>query len=113
MQSEGPKCGIKPLSRWYEQKQSVLCMIKRYSVIIDAMEEVNQTTHVEYGLKAAGVLATLEKFEMLFYLKWGHLLFSATEQTSRVTTSKRHICLRSSSAVNAMRAFSPSVSKTR
>ena len=87
MQSEGPKCGIKPLSRWYEQKQSVLCMIKRYSVIIDAMEEVNQITHVEYGLKAAGVLATLEKFEMLFDLKWGHLLFSAAEQTSRVITS--------------------------
>ena len=45
------------------------------------MEEVNQTTHDEYGLKAAGVLAALEKFEM-FGLKLGHL-FSAAEQTSQ------------------------------
>ena len=45
------------------------------------MEEVNQTTHDEYGLKAAGVLAALEKFEM-FGLKLGHL-FSTAEQTSQ------------------------------
>ena len=54
-------------------------VIKQYSVIMDTME-VNQTTHDEYGPKAAGVLAALEKFEMLFGLKLGHLLFSASEQ---------------------------------
>ena len=92
-----------PLS--HSVAEAIGAVIKQYSVIIDAMEEVNQTTHDEYSLKAAGVLAALEKFEMLFGLKWGHLLFSAAEQTSRVITSKRQICPRSSSAVNAMRAF--------
>ena len=45
------------------------------------MEEVHRTTHDEYGLKADGILAALDKFEMLFGLKLGHLLFSAAEDT--------------------------------
>ena len=80
-------------------------VIKQYSVIMDTMEEVNQTTHDEYGLKAAGVLAALEKFEMLFGLKLGHLLFSAAEQTSRVLQAKDTTVQEAVSAVNATRAF--------
>ena len=58
-----------------------------------------------YGLKAAGVLAALEKFEMLFGLKLGHLLFSAAEQTSRVLQAKDTTVQEAVSAVNAVRAF--------
>ena len=81
IQSEGAKCGIKPFcpTRWTVRTEAMDTVIKQYSVIMDTME-VNQTTHDEYGPKAAGVLAALEKFEMLFGLKLGHLLFSASEQ---------------------------------
>ena len=72
---------------------------------MDTMEEVNQTTHDEYGLKAAGVFAALEKFEMLFGLKLGHLLFSVAEQTSRVLQAKDTSVQEAVSAVNATRAF--------
>ena len=58
-----------------------------------------------YGLKAAGVLAALEKFEMLFDLKLGRLLFSAAEQTSRVLQAKDTAVQEAVSAVNATRAF--------
>ena len=80
IQNEEPKCGIKPLcpTWWTVRTEAMDTVIKQYSVIMDTME-VNQTKHDEYGLKAAGVLATLEKFEMLFGLKLGHLLFSAAK----------------------------------
>ncbi len=39
------------------------------AVIMETMDEVNRTTHDEYGFKAGGVLATLEKFKTLFSLK--------------------------------------------
>ena len=44
-------------------------VIKQYSVLMETMEEVHCTTGDEYGPKAAGVLAALEKFEILFGLK--------------------------------------------
>ena len=107
MQSEGPKCGIKPLcpTRWTVRTEAMDAVIKQYSVIMDTMEEVNQTTRDEYGLKAGGILAALEKFEMLFGLKLGHLLFSAAEQTSRVLQAKDTSVQEAVSAVNATRAF--------
>ena len=36
----------------------------------------------EYGLKAGGLLAALEKFETFFSLKLGCLLFGCSENTS-------------------------------
>ena len=41
-------------------------MLKDYSILIDAMEEIHHSTHDEYGLKARGILAALEKFEVLW-----------------------------------------------
>ena len=38
------------------------------------MSEVNATTRDEYGLKAGGILAALEKFSTLFGLRLGFLL---------------------------------------
>ena len=70
IESDGPHCGIKPLcpTRWTVKTEAIDAVIKQYAVIIETMEEVNLTTHDEYGLKAGGVLATLEKFECLFSL---------------------------------------------
>lgn len=85
LQSDGPKCGIKPLcpTRWTVRTEAMDAVIKQYSVLMETMEEVHHTTRDEYGLKAAGVLAALENFETFFGLKLGHLLFGAAEETSK------------------------------
>ena len=43
---------------------------------------INSTTHDDYGRKAGGYLALMEKFATFFGLKLGFLIFSGTEQLS-------------------------------
>ena len=47
LQSDGPKCGIKPLcpTRWTVRVEAIDVVIKQYSVI---MEEVHRTTRDNY-----------------------------------------------------------------
>ena len=40
-------------------------VIKQYSMSVKTMEEVHCTIRDEYCLKAAGILAALEKFEII------------------------------------------------
>ena len=80
-------------------------VIKQYSVLMEAMEEIHCTTRDEYGLKAAGVLAALEKFEIFFGLKLGHLLFGAAEETSKTLQAKDTSVKEAVSAVNVTRSF--------
>ena len=105
LQSDGPKCGIKPLCpiRWTVRTEAIDAVIKQYTVIMETMEYVHNTTHDEYGLKAGGVLAALEKFEMLFGLKLGHLLFSASEE--EVLQAKDTSLQEAKAAVNVTQAF--------
>ena len=107
MQSEGPKGGIKPLcpTRWTVRTDAIDAVIKQYPVIMETMEEVHQTTHDDYGLKAAGILAALEKFEMFFGLKLGHLLFGAAKEISKVLQAKNTSVQEAVSAVSVTRAF--------
>ena len=49
---------------------------------MDILEVINSTTHDEYGMKAAGFLQLLEKFNTLFGLRLAHTLFCAAEQVS-------------------------------
>ena len=106
-QTEGPNIGIKPLcaTRWTVRTEALDAVIKQYGVIMDTMEEVHHTTRDEYGLKAGGVLAALDKFEMLFGLKLGHLLFSASEDTSCVLQSKDLSLQEAISSVRVTRSF--------
>ena len=62
LQSDGPKCGIKPLcpTRWTVRTEAMDAVIKQYSVLMETMEEVHHTTRDEYGLKAAGYLLHLK-----------------------------------------------------
>ncbi|CAH1264075.1 Hypp2850 [Branchiostoma lanceolatum] len=55
---------------------------------MDTMHEVNATTRDEYGLKAGGVLAALERFNTLFALRLGQLLFSSAEEVSTTLQTK-------------------------
>ena len=52
------------------------------------MSEVNVTTRDEYGLKAGGILAALEKFSTLFGLRLGFLLFATAEEVSKGLQAK-------------------------
>ena len=78
--------GIRPLcpTRWTVRTGAIDIVIKSYATILDTLEEIYQTTHDEYGVKAAGLLATLDKFETNFGLKSSHQLFGAAEEVSKV-----------------------------
>ncbi len=55
---------------------------------METLEEVNHTTRNEYGLKVGGLLAALDKFQTLFGLKLGHLIFGASETLSKSLQGK-------------------------
>ena len=43
---------------------SIDTVIKDQTILMDTLEEVNSTTHDEYGLKAGGLLHTLQAFSL-------------------------------------------------
>ena len=64
------------------------------------MEEITDTTHDEYGQRANGVLSSLDKFDSVFGLKLGYLLFGAAEQLSRALQGKDTTLQEAIAAVN-------------
>ena len=56
------------------------------------MDEIRVTTHDEYGLKANGLLHTLELFDTLFGIRLGYHLFDAAENVS-LTLQRKNILL--------------------
>ncbi|XP_035690920.1 zinc finger MYM-type protein 1-like [Branchiostoma floridae] len=81
---------IKPLcpTRWTVRTGALESILANYSTLMDTMQQVNETTRDEYGLKAGGVLAALEKFGTLFSIRLGQLLFFAAETTSTTLQKK-------------------------
>ena len=65
-------------SHWCNQ----LCNSQLQHYICEALGEINATTHDDYGRKAGGYLALMEKFSTFFGLKLGFLILSGTEQLS-------------------------------
>ena len=76
-QPENSGITLKPLCPTLDCKAQCQCM-----------EEINHTTGDEYGLKAGGILNSLEKFDMLFVLKLGYLVFRASESLSSCLQAK-------------------------
>ena len=72
---------------------------------MEAMAEINSTTHDEYGLKAGGILSALEKFSTLFGLKLGHILFATAEEVSKSLQAKDTTLQQALSSVNLASAF--------
>ena len=91
--------------RWTVRTEAMDAVVKQYSVLMETMEEIHQTTRDEYGLKAAGVVAALERFEIFFGLKLGHLLFGAAEETSKALQVKDSSVQEAVTAVSVTRAF--------
>ena len=108
-ENEGASQGvnIKPLcpTRWTVRTGAIDAILKDYAVLMDTMEEVYRTTHDEHGLKANGVLAALEKFQTLFGLKLGHLLFRPAEEVSKTLQGKDTSIQEAVSAVNLGKRF--------
>ena len=72
---------LSPIS-WTVSTAALESILDQYYILMDTMLEVNTTTRDECGMKAGGVLNSLEKLATLFGLRLGHLLLSAAEKTS-------------------------------
>lgn len=98
---------LKPLcpTRWTARTEAIGAVINDYSILMEALDEIHQTTRDEYGLKAAGLLSALEKFSMLFGLKLGYLVFGASETLSKSLQGKDTSLQEAISAVNLAKKF--------
>ena len=72
------------LTRWTVRTATMEAVIKQYGVTMETLEDVHLNTRDNYGLKAGGRIAALQNFETFFILKLGYLLFSCSENTSKV-----------------------------
>ena len=68
---------------WTVRTAAFKAVIDDYVVLQKAMEEVSETTHDEYSQRANCMVSSLAKFDTLFGLMLGFLLFGASEQLSR------------------------------
>ena len=96
--------GIRPLcpTHWRVRTGAIDVVIKSYATILDTLEEIHHTTHDEYGVKAAGLLATLETY---FGLKLSHQLFGAAEEVSKALQAKDLSVQEAVSSVNVIKRF--------
>ena len=78
-------------TRWTARTASIDAIIKDYDLLLEILEEIHATTKDEYGLKANGLLNSLEKFNTLFGLKLSYLIFGAAEQVSFTLQKKATI----------------------
>jgi len=98
---------IKPLcpTRWTVRTAALESILTNYSTLMDTMQQVNATTRDEYGLKAGGVLAALEKFSTLFALRLGQRLFSAAEEVSKSLQRKDLSVQEAVTLVNTLKSY--------
>ena len=69
------------------------------------MEDINVTSHDEYGVKAGGILSLMEKFSTLFGIELGYLVFGATESLSNTLQGKDTSFQEAIAAVNLAKSF--------
>ena len=106
-QSETHGVNIKPLcaTRWTARTGAIEAILSDYTVLMETLDEVHQTTKDEYGLKAAGLLSSMEKFSTLFGLKLGYLIFGASETLSKSLQGKDTTIQEAVAAVNLAKGF--------
>ena len=75
-------------TRWTARSAAINAVLKDYTVLIEAMEEINLTTRDEYGLKAEGLLNFLQMFCIFFGLRLSYVLFTRAEEVSRILQAK-------------------------
>ena len=72
---------------------------------METMEKVHSMTRDDYGLQAAGVLSSLEKFHVFFGLKLARILFASAEESSKVLQAKDLLIQDATSAVSVTENF--------
>ena len=87
--SPGSK-SLKPLcpTRWTVRTSAISAVLSNYTVLCTALAKINAVTHDDYGQKAGGLLALMDKFCNYFGLQLSHLIFSGTEQLSHTLQGK-------------------------
>ena len=82
--------GLKPLcpTRWTVRTGAIESVIENYQAQIQAFEEINGSSHDDYGRRAGGVLAQLQKFQTYFGLELCYLVFAVTEEVSLLLQGK-------------------------
>nr|XP_014341624.1 PREDICTED: zinc finger MYM-type protein 1-like [Latimeria chalumnae] len=77
---------IKPLcpTRWIVRTGAINAVLVNCHALVECCQEINSSCNDEYGRIAGDVLAQLKQFKVYFGLRLAHLIFSATERTSRV-----------------------------
>ena len=60
---------LKPLcpTRWTIRIGAIQSVLCNYSILCEALEQINAETRDEYGQKAGGYLAQMEKFSTFFW----------------------------------------------
>ena len=81
---------MRPLcpTRWTVRHGAIEAVLKNYEALQDTFRSVNETCHDDYGRRAGGLLAVMEKFDTYFGLQLVDLVFAATEQLSVSLQSK-------------------------
>ena len=57
-------------------------VLRNYPSLLEALQTISNELQDDYGRRANGILAQLERFDTYFGLKLSHSAFSTTEQTS-------------------------------
>uniref|UniRef100_H3A4M8 DUF4371 domain-containing protein n=1 Tax=Latimeria chalumnae TaxID=7897 RepID=H3A4M8_LATCH len=78
---------IKPLcpTRWTVRTGAINAILVNYHALVERCQEINLSHNDKYGriARGGGVLTQLEQFKVYFGLRLAHLIFRATEQTSK------------------------------
>uniref|UniRef100_A0A1X7TXD7 Uncharacterized protein n=1 Tax=Amphimedon queenslandica TaxID=400682 RepID=A0A1X7TXD7_AMPQE len=98
---------LKPLcpTRWTARTAALEAVLKDYEVLTETQEEIHESTHDEYGMKAGGLLQSLEKFSTYFGIKLCHLLFNAAEQVSSTLQRKDITLSEALTAVESAKSY--------
>ena len=99
--------GLRPLcpTRWTVRTCAIDTILKNYQTLLEALEAINSESYDDYGRRAGEVLSLLRQFDTFFGLNLSHLIFSATEQTSRALQAKDISVQEALNAVNLTVAF--------
>ena len=76
-----PRLRILCPTRWTVRHSSIASILKNYSIIQSALDEISKG-HDDYAAKASGMVSKMDNFDTLFGLKLAYVIFSAAEQVS-------------------------------
>ena len=87
------------------QTGAIDAVLKNYPALLKALQNIAETCYDDYGWKANGLNAQLEKFDTYFGLKLSYLIFSGTEQTSITLQGKNTSVQEALSCAEVMQGY--------